>query len=205
MGTFLRQLWGRRWSGDRSFQPVPPFGEQASSREKLSSAPGLRAPDRATRGGLRSSESARGDGAQTPISVRKPIRRDPVAKLRRCRAASIHPWAAQRRDPSPPGSRPRRAPQPSHSRKSLQEPPAEQRMADKEPCPASRPPPGRLLTVENQTEQSQAPPLLPCTDVPGAPGQRLCSPAGTRQNRGEHPDKEGEASGSSRREGIRQG
>lgn len=27
---------------------------------------------------------------------------------------------------------------------------------------------------------------------PAPPGQRLCSPAGTRQNRGEHPDKEGE-------------
>ncbi|XP_033370926.1 translation initiation factor IF-2-like [Parus major] len=38
---------------------------------------------------------------------------------------------------------------------------------------------------------------------PAHPGQRLCSPAGTRQNRGEHPDKEGEASGDERdREGA---
>lgn len=121
MGTFLRQLWGRRWSGDRSFQPVPPFGEQASSREKLSSAPGLRAPDRATRGGLRSSESARGDGAQTPsqsasrsagiLSLNSgDAGRHPSTHGRL--SAGIHP----RRDPVPAGHRsPRTAARASRS------------------------------------------------------------------------------------------
>lgn len=103
--------------------------------------------------------------------------------------------------PSPPGTHPRRARQPSHSRRSLPKPPAEQRIADKELRPTSSLPPGRLFTAENQTKQSQAPPFLPRflgRMSPAPPGQRLCSPAGTRQNRGEHPDKEGEASGDGR-------
>lgn len=213
MGKFLRQFGGRRRSGDRSFQPSAPSDRgQISSQEKLWSpswthhrARGSgrrRIPPGCWQGYSRGSLGALNLSGEMepkpPISVRKPI-------PRKAEFLPLNSSDAEKASiaGSAPGTRPRRHGSPRTAAGAFISHQLNKGSRTKSLVP--RLPLHQADYLRWKTKPSKAKPLrssFASSDLgrisPAPPEQRLCSPAGTRQNRGKHPDKEGEASGDER-------